>query len=127
MITIEFSESAKAIIEELKKMPELLEEALRTSVDQGSLMIQNKAKELAPYITGNLKRSITRASLSNDRGLSQSIGSSVVYAAIKEYGGMAGRNRSVHIKAKPYLNPAAEQSESAIMDIFERNIQNAIK
>lgn len=125
MITIEFSAEAKTILKELKKMPEVLIDVLRLSVDQGALMIQNKAKELAPYKTGNLRRSITRTTL--DDGLTQAIGTNLVYARIQEFGGMAGRGLRSKIPAQPYLNPAAEQSENAIMDIFERNITNAIK
>ena len=40
-------------------------------------------------------------------GMIAVIGSDVPYARIHEFGGQAGRNRSVAIPARPYLTPAA--------------------
>jgi phage gpG-like protein len=55
------------------------------------------------------------------------MGSSVPYAAIHEYGGSAGRNRSVQIPARPYLNPALEKSETKIFRILKLKLDLTIK
>jgi phage virion morphogenesis protein len=49
--------------------------------------------------TGRLRRSITAEPGAN----SLAVGTNVVYAAIHQFGGMAGRGRKVRIPARPYL------------------------
>lgn len=55
------------------------------------------------------------------------LGSRVPYARIHEYGGMAGRGRSVRIPARPYLRPALKKREGRIKDIYANRIQGALK
>lgn len=59
---------------------------------------------------GNLRRSITFNASRNKLV----IGTSIVYGAIHQYGGRAGRNHSANIPARPYL-------------VFQKNDLNAIK
>lgn len=76
--------------------------------------IGNQARRNAPYKTGALSNSI-RVEESGDfveviAGGSYA-GRNIPYAAIQEFGGYAGRNRSVHIKGKHYM----ERAKDAIM------------
>lgn len=127
MITINVSSETVRTIEAFKTMPEKLHAALALSVDQSALEVMDQAKILAPYKSGNLRRSITKAILPSSNGLAQAVGTDVVYAAIHEFGGMAGRNRSVRIPARPYFRPAIAQKQSTIKSIFERNIAQVVK
>lgn len=77
-------------------------------------------------LTGKLFRSFTpkRPSLDNiytinksENGFELTYGSSVVYAAIHEYGGNAGKGKKVKIPARPYFYPAIRKWESEKMDI----------
>jgi phage gpG-like protein len=56
-------------------------------------------------ITGRLSTSVYQQAAHD----SLTIGSKVSYAAIHEYGGMAGRNRKVRIPARPYVQPSVEE------------------
>lgn len=76
--------------------------------------IGNQARRNAPYKTGALSNSI-RVEESGDfveviAGGSYA-GHNIPYAAIQEFGGYAGRNHSVHIKGKHYM----ERAKDAIM------------
>lgn len=127
MISIKLSPEARANIKKLQNLPDKLKRALMLSVDQGALEIMNKSKELAPYKTGTLRRSITKSILPGSGGLSQRIGSNLVYAAIQEFGGLAGRGHSSRIPAKRYFRRAIEQKQGKIKQIFDRNLKNAVK
>lgn len=70
-------------------------------------------------VTGRLRQSITREPVKKVGGAFQvKIGPQrVVYAAIHEFGGRAGRGGSVRIPARPYLGPALAKKAD---DIVER-------
>ena len=79
--------------------------------------------------TGRLRASIV-AGTPYKRGDSwmTRIGTNVVYGRIHEFGGFAGRNRSVRIPARPYLRPAVEDrgNQEDITSIFLKNITEAL-
>lgn len=59
------------------------------------------------------------------------IGSNLVYAAIHQFGGQAGRGRKVAIPARPYLPITKDgqlqpESEQAILDTVLEHLQSAI-
>lgn len=76
--------------------------------------IGNQARRNAPYKTGALANSIR---VENDGDLVEVIaggsyaGRNIPYAAIQEFGGYAGRNLSVRIAGKHYM----ERAKDAIM------------
>ena len=76
--------------------------------------IGNQARRNAPYKTGALSNSI-RVEESGDYvdviAGGTYAGRNIPYAAIQEFGGYAGRNHSVHIKGKHYM----ERAKDAIM------------
>lgn len=63
--------------------------------------------------TGNLRSSVAVAKLA--AGL-VAVFTNVVYAAIHEFGGLAGRGRSVNIPARPYFRPAIDEARNDITD-----------
>lgn len=71
--------------------------------------MESIAKELVPWDTGTLSRSITMEGvMSGERVI---VGTDVIYAAIHEFGGLTGRNHSVRIRPTPYLRPALNKME----------------
>ena len=83
------------------------------AVNAGAMMIQNKARINAPVLTSALRNSASTISKLTGHGAEAEIGfRGLAYARIQEYGGRAGRNHSVYIKGKHYLENAIK-SESA--------------
>lgn len=98
----------------------------------GGLLIVNEAKRLAPYDTGNLRRSLHVGGEGSSGGLEGnttgtdiggqetgrdwaevSVGTNVEYAARREFGfaGADSLGRVYHDPATPYLRPAAESQK----------------
>lgn len=112
---------------------ELVEKALLA----GALLIANDAKQRAPYITGNLRRSIHVGGFGSEGGLegdttgtdiggrgrnSVQVGTNVVYARRIEYGfsGEDKLGRRYNQSAQPFLRPAADaQRDAAIREVGE--------
>ena len=72
--------------------------------------------------TGRLRGSIAHAVM--DAGHTVEVGSNVVYAAIHQFGGRAGRGRRVTIPARPYLG-IDERDRDAIARILARALEGA--
>lgn len=104
----------------------------RTSFDSETMKTKegrrnpNTGEGTLRLLTGKLFRSFTpnRPSLDNIYSINKSAdgfeltyGSSVVYAAIHEYGGNAGKGKKAKIPARPYFYPALRKWEAEKMDI----------
>ena len=72
--------------------------------------------------TGRLRRSI--AHVVGDGGHTVEVGSNVVYAAIHQLGGRAGKGRQARIPARPYLG-IDERDRDAIARIVTRALEGA--
>lgn len=117
--TKELSVFAKALANESDKLRTELKKAMVSSV----LDVQTTAKKpgYVPLDTGNLRRSITHDPVKfKGNGIVGIIGSNLDYAAIHEFGGKTGRNHSITIKPKRYLQRAIEDNEDKIKDRFKR-------
>ncbi len=75
------------------------------------------------YDTGTLMNSI-KSVVERDEAV---VGTPLEYAPIHEFGGNAGRGRRVHIPARPYLRPAAEENLGVAKDLFVRRIEEAAR
>lgn len=76
--------------------------------------IGNQARRNAPYLTGALANSIRVEENADEVDVIAGgtyAGRNIPYAAIQEFGGYAGRNHSVHITGKHYM----ERAKDAIM------------
>ncbi len=76
-----------------------------------------KSPGYVPVRTGTLKRSITHkteVAMSGGTMTIGSIGSNLEYAAIQEFGGQTGRNRSVFITGKLYLTRAINKNLASL-------------
>lgn len=102
--TKDLEEFSKALKREGGELHRNLYGAMQAS----ALEIQSTSKKpgYVPYKTGNLRRSITHRLKSSSGRISAIFGSNLDYAAIHEFGGNAGRNGSVKIKAKKYIQRA---------------------
>lgn len=94
----------------------LAERALVVAVKAGGLLIQNAAKEHAPYKTGELRRSIhMEVAESDDAHVVLDIGTDVPYAPRIEFGfaDTDKLGREYHQEARPYLRPAFDENKDA--------------
>ncbi|EJX0630340.1 phage virion morphogenesis protein [Salmonella enterica] len=78
--------------------------------------------------TGALARSVT-----TDYGASHvAIGTNLVYGAIHQFGGKAGRNRSLELPARPYLpidaqGELSEDGKLSVLDTILRHLESAAR
>ena len=113
---------------------ELAGKGIDVALRAAALVPMNAAKRGAPYLTGNLRRSIHVGGYSDgleggttgtDIGMPSqkhtvAVGTNVVYARIIEYGG-PGR------AAKPYLRPALDNNKREIQQEFADALRDVLK
>lgn len=90
-------------------------DVLAAAVRSGGLLVENDAKQMAPYRTGTLRRSIHVEVESGAGQATAEIGTDVPYAARVEFGfeGKDSLGREYHQPARPYLRPALDQNMDA--------------
>jgi HK97 gp10 family phage protein len=125
----------KAMVRRLDSLGKVARgKTLERALVAGALIVQNAAKERAPYVTGNLRRSIHIGGHEdlNPDGLGDIVdrsgtrvprpevgphkvtvyvGTDVNYAAAVEYGSDDGKRRG-----KPYLRPAMDENKRAVQE-----------
>lgn len=101
-----------------------MESAVLTNFDEGGRpkWLGIKHRQGTPLVdTENLMNSIT-SDYDNDSAV---VGTNEPYAAIHQFGGMAGRGRKVRIEARPFLQ-LTSQDEKAILDDVQEYWQNLL-
>jgi len=88
-----------------------LEDKIQKALMRATLEIQNRAKEIAPYVTGTLRRSITSNFGRIKQGIT-TVGSGVPYARIRHY----INKKNPHTLR--YLERGYTENEQKIRDIF---------
>lgn len=73
---------------------------------------------------GHLRDSITYMVYLDGSGLE--VGTNLVYAAIHQFGGRAGRNHAVKLRARPFLGVSADDEE-AIDAILAEHLRGAVQ
>lgn len=123
---------------------EMQGQVVEDALVSGGLVIVNDAKIKAPYITGTLRRSIhigghtdLTPGFKEDEGYSDIgvadekntilIGTNLVYAAIQEYGGRAGRNHTSVIPPHPYLRPAFDNNVDKVKEKISKVLKAQIE
>ena len=82
------------------------------AVNAGAIQIENKARINAPVLTGALRNSVSTIAKNTANGAEAEIGfRGLAYARIQEFGGRAGRNHSVYIQGKHYLERAIKSEQ----------------
>ncbi len=88
-------------------------------------------KERAPFsrlndfpgvVTGELRRSVKWKMRGAKSNLVLVVGPNKVYAAIHEFGGMAGRGKKVKIPARPYVWPSYEKQSKRILRVISEEL-----
>lgn len=74
-------------------------------------------------VTSRLISSIKFVAEVNDPIIKLVVGTDVPYAAIHEYGGVTGKNGSVHMPKRPFLHPAFEDEKP----IFMKKVQQILR
>ncbi len=105
---------AEALRKKLKAKAEQVEKKLPAALQAGALIVQNEAKEKAPYKTGNLKRSIHTEIEGQGKTLKANVGTNVVYARRQEY------------ENKPYLRPALDENKDRVAKEIQRVLKEEL-
>jgi phage gpG-like protein len=77
--------------------------------------------------SGHLRRSIKSTTKETSTGAEGILSNNVIYAAIHEYGGMAGKGLRSKIPARPFLRPAIEDNTIKISRIIKTEIMKEVK
>lgn len=131
----------KALQEAFRKAPAKTKALLKDGLQQAALLVQNDSKRNAPYMTGNLRRSITN----KIESLSAKIGTDLVYGRIQEFGGTITPKKSKYLtfkingrwvrttmskippyKGKGYLRPALQSNRGKITEIFAKKLKTIL-
>ena len=105
---------------------------LKTALRLGALLIANEAKIRAPFLSGDLKRSIGISITTVGGKLETRIGSNLEYARRIEFGftGEDKLGRFYDQPGQPYLRPAFKAKKKAavkeIMDVLKLQIRRAV-
>lgn len=96
-----------------------MKEQLRKSSHQKGTLTPAPPGSPPSLITGNLMRSFAmRGPVGGDGRYTGMVGPTAVYSRIQELGGMCGRNRSVRLPARPYVQPGAEEAMPKVHAAF---------
>ena len=111
-------EGTEEMLDNLKRISdEIRTDVALKAVNAGGIQIENKARINAPVKTGALRNSAKTIVRNTAHGAEAEIGfRGLSYARIQEFGGNAGRNRSVHITGKHYLEHAIEETRTLVVD-----------
>jgi HK97 gp10 family phage protein len=94
---------------------------LGRAVMAGALIVEGRAKELAPVDTGNLRASLQAELLAaGTRGAEAQVGTGVSYAAHQEFG-------THRMPAHPFLRPALDESEQAVRRAVGDVVRRAVE
>ncbi len=96
----------KKLNDNVNKFAKDINNLIPAALAAGALLIQNDAKNKAPYLTGTLRRSIHTEKVSNTE---VKVGTNVEYASYQEYG-------TSKMAARPYLRPAFDNNRQKVLD-----------
>ena len=107
----------------LKLNAGLRRKVLRTAAQAGILPIQNRAKQLSPYKTGENRRRITsRVTRANALSATAATGPNTPYGRRLEFGfqGRDRRGRRFNQRAQPYMRPAFRTKRNEAAETMAR-------
>ena len=107
-MNIQFTDNSKEVSDNIKA-------ALLRGLETCGLVAEGYAKKLAPVDTGNLRNSITHEV--DDGEPAAYIGTNVEYAPYVCLG-------TIHMKAQPFLKPAANDHKDEYRKILENSLKN---
>jgi HK97 gp10 family phage protein len=112
-------------IARLDELGSMLPDVLEAGTKAGALIVQNAAKDNAPYRSGDLRRSIhMEVTDKSSSSVTVIVGTDKVYAAAQEFGwpeGYPGLRGSY--EGHPYLRPAFDENADAAREEVARVIE----
>lgn len=120
----------KELKKNLEKLSDEFTRKLEVATRAGALIVQNDAKQRAPYRTGTLRRSIHTEITSRRRdSVEAQVGTNVEYARRIEYGfsGEDKAGRRYNQPPNPYLRPALDENQDKVQkeiaDVFRQALR----
>ena len=114
----------ETVRESISRMEDI-EQVVARALVAGAQAVQNEARNRAPRVSGNLRRSINVGNVQSGGGhVSVEVGTSEPYAARIEYGfkGVDSLGRRYNQDGRPYLEPAAEAKAQEVADGIEKAV-----
>lgn len=108
-----------------RKVPFVLERETKLTTTGGRPLNVQTGRLRSSWIVGGQENVITQKSGRKEWSLS--FGSNVVYAAIHEYGGLAGRGLTVQIPARRYVTKARNAAEPKVEKLFQDAVQKIVR
>jgi HK97 gp10 family phage protein len=127
-ITVKGSDQLRAAFKRVQAAAR--DEVLAQAAYAGILPINNAAQAKAPYLTGNLRRSIHPELVERQSTYAEAAtGTDVDYAARQEFGfeGVDALGREYHQPARPYMRPAYDEQRGAAIQAASDALADAIK
>ena len=109
----------------LKLLPEKFKKGLNKGVKNAMFFVEDKAKQRVTVRTGHLRRSLKVDVREESGGVAGRVGSDVVYAAIQEFGGVAGQGAI--IKKQEYITKSIKENDLKIRDLITKAIDEETK
>ena len=119
----------KEVMRKIKVLAEKNVDALKGVMNKSVLVVERRAKQKVPVLTGRLRSSITHEVEKTRNGYGGRVGTDVGYAANVEFGGQPSliEYKGLLLKksgsAKPYLFPALKNSEKDIIRFLSAAIK----
>jgi phage gpG-like protein len=113
------------------KLPDSLLDVIEKSFKQKMLEAERISKKdylsgprprKLGVVTGRLRNSIKISVKQINDSLKGTIGTNVKYAPVHEFGGRTGRNKSVRMPKRPFLQPALEDILPSLEKAIEKEI-----
>lgn len=105
----------------IKKFGDIGDIDLTPEITEATAKVQKTAKELAPYDTGDLFRSIHRTIRDKgSRNVTGVVYTTLEYAPYQEFG-------TVKMEAKPFMRPAMNINRAGIYQSMKKYIRDEIK
>lgn len=110
------------LIRKLRKLDDNMSaQALANATRAGALLIEGRAKELAPVRTGTLRRSIhTEIAESTPTHATVLVGTDTFYAPFQEFG-------TRFMRAHPFLRPALDEMHGAAQKGIRASLADLLK
>lgn len=105
---------------------------LLSGVKKGMLFAEGSAKKSfgrpgnLKVRSGHLRKSIKSGATETNDVVTGTLSNNVIYAAIHEFGGMAGKGLRTKIPARPFLAPAIKDNLVAINRIIQKEIRKEV-
>jgi len=110
------------VMRNLEKVGKRFSDVLEPATKSGALIVRNDAADKAPYLTGDLKKSLhIETTEKTETRVIVIAGTDLEYAAPQEFGTSTG------VPAHPYLRPALDENADKVKKEIREALADALR